>query len=122
MRYLPLSNIFPNNILIIEDMNAQIGKDENNKFCLHNLSNRNEEYLANFLLKNRLKTKFLKKWRENYGPTPNQNNSKAQLDYIVINKKWINSIMNCEAYSSFAGVSSNHQNCQSKDTTESMQK
>ena len=28
------------NILIIgEDMNTQIGKDENNKFCLHNLFN-----------------------------------------------------------------------------------
>ena len=35
------------NVLIIGgDMNAQISKDENNKFCLHNLSNRNGEYQA----------------------------------------------------------------------------
>ena len=36
------------------------------------------------------------------------NNSKAQIDYILINKKWKNSAMNCQAYSSFEGVSSDH--------------
>ena len=36
------------------------------------------------------------------------NNSKAQIDYASINKKWKNSAMNCEAYSSFEGVSSDH--------------
>ena len=36
------------------------------------------------------------------------NNSKAQIDYVLINKKWKNSAMNCEAYSSFEGVSSHH--------------
>ena len=36
------------------------------------------------------------------------NNSKAQIDYIFIKKKWKNSAMNCEAYSSFEGVFSNH--------------
>ena len=36
------------------------------------------------------------------------NNSKAQIDYVLINKKWKNSAMNCEAYSSFEGVSSDH--------------
>ena len=36
------------------------------------------------------------------------NNSKAQIDYVFINKKWKNSAMNCEAYSSFEGVSSGH--------------
>ena len=36
------------------------------------------------------------------------NNRKAQIDYVFINKKWKNSAMNCEAYSSFEGVSSDH--------------
>ena len=36
------------------------------------------------------------------------NNSKSQIDYVFINKKWKNSAMDCEAYSSFEGVSSNH--------------
>ena len=38
----------------------------------------------------------------------NVNNTKAQIDNVFINKKWKNSAMNCEAYSSFEGVSSDH--------------
>jgi len=99
------------NVLIIGgDMNAQIGKTENNRFSLHNTSNRNGDLLAEFSLANRLvclNTKFQKRkgklWTYTY-----PNNTRAQLDYILINKKWINSAMNCEAYSSFEGVSSDH--------------
>ena len=36
------------------------------------------------------------------------NNTKAQIDYVLINKKWENSAMNFEAYSSFEGVSTDH--------------
>ena len=36
------------------------------------------------------------------------NNIKTQIDYVFMNKKWKNSAMNCEAYSSFEGVSSVH--------------
>ena len=36
------------------------------------------------------------------------NNSKAQIDNVLINKKWENSAMNSEAYSSFEGVSTDH--------------
>ena len=55
-------------------MNAHIGKDRNNKFCLHNLPSRNGEYLAGFSLENSLaclNIKFKKK-KENYEPTPTQ--------------------------------------------------
>ena len=33
------------------------------------------------------------------------NNTKAQIDYVLINKKWKNSAMNCEAYTSIEGMS-----------------
>ena len=36
------------------------------------------------------------------------NNTKAQIDYVLINNKWKNSALNCEAYSSFEGVSTDH--------------
>ena len=36
------------------------------------------------------------------------NNTKAQIDYVFINKKCNNSALNCEAYSSFEGVSFDH--------------
>ena len=90
-------------------MNAQIGKNGNNKYSLHNTSNRNGQHLTDFMI-NRLKclnTNYQKRegklWTYMY-----TNNSKAQIDYILINKKWKNSAINCEAYSSFEGVSSDH--------------
>ena len=44
-----------------------------------------------------------KLWTNTYA-----NNNKAQIDYVFINNKWRTSAMNCEAHSSFEGVSSNH--------------
>ena len=106
VRTIPIHNV----LVIGEDMNVQIGKNENNKFCFYNSSNRNGEHLIDFSLENGLtclNTKFQKRkeklWIDIYA-----NNAKAQIDYIVVNKKWIISALNCEAYSSFEGVSSEH--------------
>ena len=99
------------NMLVISgDMNAQIGKNRNNKYSLHNTSNRNGQHLTDFMIENRLEclnTNYQKRegklWTYTYA-----NNTKAQIDYVLINKKWKNSAMNCEAYSSFEGVSTVH--------------
>ena len=99
------------NMLIISgDMNTQIVINGNSKYCLHNTSNRNGQYLTDFSIENRLtylNTNYQKRegklWTYTYG-----NNNKAQIDFVFINKKWKNSAMNCEAYSSFEGVSSDH--------------
>ena len=101
----------PKHILIIgRNMNAQIGKNRNHKYSLHNSSNKNGQNLTNFMTENRLtclKTNFQKReeklWTYTYA-----NNTKAQIDFVFINKKWKNSAVNCEAYSSFVGVSSDH--------------
>ena len=91
-------------------MNAQIGKNGNNKYSLHNTSNRNGQHLTDFMIENRLaclNTNYQKRegklWTYTYA-----NNTKSQIDYVLINKKWKNSAMNCEAYSSFEGVSTDH--------------
>ena len=91
-------------------MNAQIEKNGNNKYRLHNTSNSNGQHLTDLLIENRLtclNTNYQKRegklWTYTYA-----NNSKAQIDYVFINKKWKNCAMNCEAYSSFEGVSSDH--------------
>ena len=68
------------NVLIGEDMNAQIGKNVNNKFSLYNMSKRNGEHLKGFILENRLtylNTKFQKKKGKLWTNTP-ANNAKAQ--------------------------------------------
>ena len=36
------------------------------------------------------------------------NGDKAQLDYMVVNKKWIHSVQNCKAYHSLEGISTDH--------------
>ena len=86
-------------MIIGGNMSVQIGKDGNDKFSLHNLPNRIGKYLAENSLVS-LKTNFQKREGKLWTYT-NSNNSKAQLD----NKKWINSALNCEAYSSFEGIS-----------------
>ena len=99
------------NLLVIGgDMNAQIGKNRHNKYRLHCASNRNGQHLIDFMIENRLtclNTNFQKRegklWTYTYA-----NKSKAQIDYVLINRKWKNSAMNCEAYSSFESVSSDH--------------
>ena len=107
------------NVLVIGgDKNAQIGKNENNKCALHNTSNRNGQHLTDQHL-NRLtclntssQKREGKLWTYTY-----MNNSKAQIDYVFINKKRKNSAMNCEAYFSFEGVSSDHRIVTAKNTT-----
>ena len=81
------------------DRNAQIGKNVNDKFILHNSSNRNGEHRTDFTRENRLKclnTKFQKRkpklWTNTYAK-----NTEAQIDDVSINKKWNNSEWNCEA-------------------------
>ena len=36
------------------------------------------------------------------------NGDRAQLDYMMIKKKWINSVQNCKAYHSLEGISTDH--------------
>ena len=78
-----------NRLVIGGDMNAQIGKNRNNKYSLHNTSNRNGQYITDFMRENILtclntnnQKREGKLWTYTYA-----NNSKAQIDYVFINKK-----------------------------------
>ena len=106
LRIVPKHNV----PIIGGNMNAQIGKNVNNEFNLLNSSNRNGEHLTDFKQEKRLSClniKFQKRkgklWKHTYA-----NKAKAQIDYILMNKKWINSTLNCEAYSSFGEMSFDH--------------
>ena len=92
------------------DLHAQIGQSIHHKFTYHHTSNKNGEYLEHFLIENGLlciNTQFQKKRRKLWTHTyPSED--RAQLDYMMINKKWINSVQNCEAYHSLEGISTDH--------------
>ena len=42
------------------------------------------------------------------------NKSQAQLDYILVNTKWRNSVKDCQAYNSFGPLNSDHRNVSTK--------
>ena len=104
------SNIPAHNLLLISgDLNARLGSADA-QFSYHTKTNRNGEKLIDFMTEFNLSavnTQFMnnqnKLWTYQH-PT----GTKAQLDYILIRKKWVNSVRNCRAYSSFSSVLSDH--------------
>ena len=83
---LTLARHIPKHLALVigRDVNAQIGKDEDNRFCLHNLPNRNDEVLTDFLLENSfscLNIKFQKR-EGNNGSTSTQMALKHSSLYI----------------------------------------
>jgi exonuclease III len=103
-------NTPPHNLLLLcGDFNAKLGNSDA-QFTIHTETNRNGEKLADLLTEHNLcatNTRFMNKpnklWTFRY---PNGN--KAQLDYILVRRKWINSVKNSRAYSSFDSVLSDH--------------
>ena len=105
-RYVPKHNV----LIIAGDFNAYLGIDHDNKFAYHTETNRNGYLLDHFIIENGLKSlnnKFQKKSGKLWTHT-HPNGFKSQLDYIIVNNKWINSARNCEAYNTFEGVYSDH--------------
>ena len=104
--YIPKHNV----LIIAGDFNAHLGIDHDNKFSYHTETNRNEYLLDHFIIENGLKslnTTFQNK-RDKLWTHTHPNGFKSQLDYIIVNNKWINSARNCEAYNMFECVYSNH--------------
>ena len=98
-----------NLLLFLGDFNAKLGPTDA-LFTYNNLTNRNGEKMLDFMTEFELvatNTRFMnsrnKLWTFEY-PT----GSKAQLDYILVRRKWINSVRNCRAYSSSCSVLSDH--------------
>ena len=99
------------NVLIIGgDFNAHLGQDNGYKFAYHQQTNRDGTMLCNFLKEQNLiplNTYFQKQDGQRWTYTA-PNGAKAQLDYLIINKKWKNSAKDCRAFNSFEGVKSDH--------------
>ena len=98
-----------NFMMVGGDFNAQLG-NQSALFTYHQQSNRNGAYLESIMTQFNLRatnTKFQKRpgklWTITYA-----NGAKGQIDYILVNRKWLNSVMNCEAYNSFESINSDH--------------
>jgi hypothetical protein len=98
-----------NLLLVVGDFNARIGK-EDGKFTFHNDTNRNGEYMTEMANEKNLiitNTYFHKK-KGKLWTYISPGGNKLQLDYILVRKKWRNSVLNTEAYNTFASVGSDH--------------
>ncbi|XP_072016984.1 uncharacterized protein [Amphiura filiformis] len=98
------------NVLIIAgDFNARIGLDDA-KFAYHQNTNRNGDFLLEFAQENNLiitNTTFQKK-KSKLWTCVLPSGFRAQLDYVLIRKKWKNCVINTQAYNSFASTGSDH--------------
>ena len=105
-RAIPKHNV----LLVIGDCNAHVGP-EDALYNFHEKTNDNGKLLldysfeANLIIAN---TRFQKKRGKLFTFMSEMKNRRSQIDYILINSKWKNSLKNCQAYSSFASVGSDH--------------
>ena len=99
-----------NVILIGGDMNARIGKKDAKGSVYNRATNENGQHLLDYIQECNLKalnTAFTKRAGKLWTHTL-PNGKRSQIDYIMINDKWKNSGLNCDAYNTFCTVGSDH--------------
>ena len=99
-----------NVLLVIGDFNAHLGTDTV-KYSYHESTNKNGELVLDMVEEAGLaitNTLFRKKPGKLWTYISDMSGSKTQVDFIMVNKKWKNSVKNCEAYSSFSSIGSDH--------------
>ena len=99
-----------NLLLVIGDCNAHVGK-ESSRYTYHEKTNTNGRHLLDMAEETGLiltNTMFQKRQGKLWTYLSDMNGVKSQIDYILINRKWKNSVKNVEAYSSFSSIGSDH--------------
>ena len=88
------------------DMNARIGTDSAKGSVYNSTTNDNGQHLLDYMQECNIKalnTSYTKRTgRTHTSPV----GARTQIDYILINSKWKNSVLNCEAYNIFCTVRS----------------
>ena len=96
-------------LILLGDFNARIGTSDA-RFPYHMITNRNGTHLVDLMMEKNLvvtNTSFQKREGKLW-TYMDPCGEKYQLDCILVNKKWRNSILNAEAYNTFASVGSDH--------------
>ena len=99
-----------NFVVCLGDFNARLGH-EVAPYTFHDETNRNGKYLEEILTEYNLiatNTQFQKRSGKLWTFKDRAAGSRRQLDYLLVRKKWRNSIMNSEAYNTFCSVGSDH--------------
>ena len=99
-----------NFLIVMGDFNARLGPDKA-AHTYHDTTNRNGRYMADTMSEFGLvaaNTMFQKKKGKLWTFKDRASDALRQLDYILVRRKWRNSVHNAEAYSSFNTVGSDH--------------
>ncbi|ELU10200.1 hypothetical protein CAPTEDRAFT_65122, partial [Capitella teleta] len=99
-----------NFLAVLGDFNARLGP-EDALYTYHGETNHNGKLLVDLLTEHDLlaaNTQFRKKRRKRWTFLDRCTRAKRQLDYILVRKKWRNSVLNAEPYHTFCTVGSDH--------------
>ena len=107
-----VANSIPKHHFLIEcgDFNAHIG-EKDAPYTFHQQTNSNGSLLldhateCNFLITN---TQRQKRKGKLWTYLSDMNGCKTQIDFILVNRKWRNSVHNVEAYNSFSSLGGDH--------------
>ena len=97
-------------VIVMGDFNAHLGPDDA-AYTFHSSTNSNRKLMIDYLQEtNRMigNTSFRKKKEKLWTYISDMIGLKPQVDYILINREWKNSIKSCEAYIRFSGIRSDH--------------
>ena len=97
-------------MIVLGDFNAHL---DNNlaKFSYHETSNANGKLVNNFIQESNLfvaNAYFQKKPAKLWTYISDMSCRKTQVDYIMVNKKWKNSVHNFQSYNTFSSLGSDH--------------
>lgn len=100
-------------LLVVGDFNARLSKRsyDDPGWYYHQTTNRNGELLLDTLLEGNLEAsnhRFRKKPGKQWTFLSDGTLTKSHIDYILIRKKWRNSLKNTEPYNFFSSVGSDH--------------
>ena len=96
--------------LVLGDFNAHMGTDIV-PYSFHEQSNGNGRLLQELCIETDLivtNTILDKRPGKLWTYISDMSGIKTQIDYILVNRKWRNSVHNCEAYSCFSSMGSDH--------------
>ena len=99
-----------NLLLVLGDFNAHLGEDVG-KFTYHEKTNSNGRLMTDFAQEAGLvitNINLQKKKGKLWTFISDMSGTKSQVDFILVNKKWKNSVKNCEAYNTFSSMGSDH--------------
>ena len=94
----------------VGDFNAHLGTNSV-KHSFHESTNANGILLIDYAQECQLyiaNTSFEKRKGKLWTYMSEMNGRKSRIDFILVNKKWKNSVMNAEAYNCFSSLGSDH--------------